>query len=118
MAKSSHDLALLSELVLSPQAREKLPADGYLSFTKSTFEGLNIGFVDPEIWRWPETVQPQHGNSLEELVSVRACFICLMSADHEMTHSERAIQMPWNLLHATRQEQYIPSHFPPSQTSC
>ncbi|OAQ99133.1 hypothetical protein LLEC1_03432 [Akanthomyces lecanii] len=67
MAKSSRDLALLSELVLNPQAREKLPADGYLSFTKSTFEGLSIGFVDPEIWRWPETVQPQHGNSLEEL---------------------------------------------------
>ncbi|KAJ4165399.1 hypothetical protein LMH87_007033 [Akanthomyces muscarius] len=67
MAKSSHDLAMLSELILNPRAREKLPEDGYLSFSKSTFEGLNIGFVDPEIWRWPETLQPQHGDSLEEL---------------------------------------------------
>ncbi|OAA80786.1 Amidase signature domain protein [Akanthomyces lecanii RCEF 1005] len=72
MAKSSHDLAMLSELSLKPRAREKLPEDGYLSFSKSTFEGLNIGFVDPEIWRWPETFQPQHGNSLEELESLLA----------------------------------------------
>ncbi|KAH6615688.1 amidase signature domain-containing protein [Chaetomium sp. MPI-SDFR-AT-0129] len=67
MAKSVLDLAHLTELVLIREDREKLPADGYLSFLKKDFGGLRVGFVDPELWRWPENIQRQHGNSLEQL---------------------------------------------------
>ncbi len=70
MAKSSHDLALLAEIILTPEARAKLPSDGYLSFLKKSLVGLNIGFADPALWTWPENLQPQHGNSAEQLVSL------------------------------------------------
>ena len=69
MAKSVLDLAHLTELVLTREERAKLPADGYLSFLKKDFSGLRVGFVDPELWRWPETVQHQHGNSFQQLAS-------------------------------------------------
>ena len=68
MAKSTLDLAVLSELLLNPQARSQLPPDGYLSFLKKDFRGLSIGFVDPEKWQWPEVLQRQEGNSLQQLV--------------------------------------------------
>lgn len=69
MAKSSRDLALLAEIILTPEERAKLPSDGYLSFLKMSFENLSIGFADPALWRWPENLQPQHGNSAEQLRS-------------------------------------------------
>lgn len=68
MAKSTTDLAIMTEMVLNPEARAKIPSDGYVSFMKNSFAGLNVGFVDPEVWRWPENVQPQHQNSAEQMV--------------------------------------------------
>ena len=68
MAKSALDLALLTERVLTPEARAKLPADGYLPFLKRDFKGLRVGFVKPEKWRWPENTQRQYRNSLKQMV--------------------------------------------------
>ena len=64
------DLALLAEVILTPEARAKLPSKGYLSFLKRSFGSLSIGFADRALWRWPENLQPQHGNSAEQLVSL------------------------------------------------
>lgn len=69
MAKCTLDLALLTEMILNPTARAKIPKDGYQSFLKKDFKGLSIGFVDPRYWQWPDNIQRQNGNSLQELVS-------------------------------------------------
>jgi hypothetical protein len=58
MAKSVVDLAHLTELVLTEQAREALPAKAYLPFLKNKFDGHRVGFVDPELWRWTEKFSP------------------------------------------------------------
>ncbi|KAI1127061.1 amidase signature domain-containing protein [Nemania abortiva] len=70
MAKSVLDLALMTELVLNPEARAKLPKDGYQSYLRKDFAGLKVGFVDPEQWRWPDNVQPQKGNSREQMLRI------------------------------------------------
>ncbi|KAJ8132474.1 hypothetical protein O1611_g1152 [Lasiodiplodia mahajangana] len=67
MAKSVLDLALMTELVLNPEARAKLPKDGYQPYLRKDFAGLSVGFVDPEQWRWPDNVQPQRGNSRKQM---------------------------------------------------
>lgn len=53
MAKSVRDLAAATETLLNPEAREKLPAEGYQSFCGTSFDGLRLGFVDPTLWRLP-----------------------------------------------------------------
>lgn len=69
MAKCVADLAVLTELVLNDDARGRLPVGGYMQCASQTdFAGLSIGFVDPDIWRWPETTQPQHEGTREEMV--------------------------------------------------
>ena len=68
MAKSTLDLALMTELVLTAEARSKLPGDGYLSFFRTDFDGMRIGFADQRTWNWPDNLQPQYGNSREQLV--------------------------------------------------
>jgi len=67
MAKSASDLAILTEMLLNEKARTELPSDGYLSFMQTDFEGLKIGFVDPEEWHWPEALQPQHDGSGQQM---------------------------------------------------
>jgi amidase len=68
MAKSTRDLALVTEIVLNDDARSKLPKDGYLSNLKTNFSGLSIGFLDPGVWRWPPHVQKQEEGTLEQIV--------------------------------------------------
>ncbi|KAI0466325.1 amidase signature domain-containing protein [Xylaria cf. heliscus] len=67
MAKSTLDLARMTELVLNPEARSKLPKDGYLSYLQRDFTGIRVGFVDPEQWRWPDNVQPQKSDTREQM---------------------------------------------------
>ncbi|KAJ3558677.1 hypothetical protein NPX13_g9661 [Xylaria arbuscula] len=67
MAKSTLDLARMTELVLNPGARSRPPKDGYLSYFRRDFASLRVGFVDPEQWRWPDNVQPQKNNTREQM---------------------------------------------------
>jgi amidase len=46
MAKTPADLASLIETILLPEARAKVPADGYESFMTGNWEGLRIGVVE------------------------------------------------------------------------
>lgn len=69
MAKSVTDLASITEICLRPESRANLPANGYASFFQNSFSGLKVGFLDPEVWRWPPHVQKQENGSLEQIVS-------------------------------------------------
>ena len=46
MAKSSHDLALLCEAILTPAARENIPQADFISAMSGTWENISIGFLD------------------------------------------------------------------------
>ncbi|KAI0113611.1 amidase signature enzyme [Nemania sp. FL0031] len=50
LARSTRDLALLSQTALIKEKRDLLPKDGYLDFLTRNFDGLRIGFLDPTKW--------------------------------------------------------------------
>ncbi|CAG9998783.1 unnamed protein product [Clonostachys byssicola] len=67
MTKSVTDLAIITELLHTDQVRSKLPTGGYLSSLSKSFEGLKVGFLDPEIWHLPERLCPQIPSVVQEL---------------------------------------------------
>jgi amidase len=50
LARSTRDLALLSQTALTEEQRKLLPQEGYLKFLTKTFDGLRVGFLDPTKW--------------------------------------------------------------------
>lgn len=67
MALSPEDLANLIETILTPDARLKLPVDGYKSFMTGSWQGLKIGFIDLP---WADTNMKKWGAA--DVVSLRA----------------------------------------------
>lgn len=62
MAKTVQDVANLVQRTLSDVARSKLPTNGYQDHLVKGWEGIRVGFVDPDKWRLPETlVKPDEG---------------------------------------------------------
>lgn len=70
MAKSVSDLALLTEVLIKPEARAKLPNSSYSSSLKKSFAGLKIGFLDFESWKWPEKSLSISKDVMDQLVSL------------------------------------------------
>jgi len=68
MARSVRDLATLTEIVLDPPARAKIPEDGYLSYLTANWEGLRLGFLDPEIWKLPDSLCEPNESALTQMV--------------------------------------------------
>ncbi|KAL6810507.1 amidase signature enzyme [Trichoderma camerunense] len=61
-AKSTSDLALLSEAALTEEKRILLPKEGYRKYLTKTFDSLRIGFLDPTKWSLhPDIVQLDEG---------------------------------------------------------
>ncbi|KAH6714418.1 amidase signature domain-containing protein [Leptodontidium sp. MPI-SDFR-AT-0119] len=50
LARSTADLALLSQTALTEEKRNLLPQEGYQKFLTKTFDSLRIGFLDPTKW--------------------------------------------------------------------
>jgi amidase len=50
LARSTADVALLSQTALTDEARALLPPEGYQKFLTKTFDSLRIGFLDPTKW--------------------------------------------------------------------
>jgi amidase len=56
MARSAEDLAILTEIILNPSARRRLPENGYRVFMNGSWHGIRIGFMDPKLWKLPTTL--------------------------------------------------------------
>jgi Asp-tRNA(Asn)/Glu-tRNA(Gln) amidotransferase A subunit family amidase len=87
LARSTADLALLSQIALTEEKRNLLSQEGYQKFLTKTFDSLRIGFLDPTKWSLhPDIVQldehilKQNG-ALPDLV-------CMVKANN---HGERAV---------------------------
>ncbi|KAJ5100375.1 amidase signature enzyme [Penicillium angulare] len=50
LARSTTDLALLSQTALNEEKRNDLPEEGYLKFLTKNFDSLRVGFLDPTKW--------------------------------------------------------------------
>jgi amidase len=58
LARSTADLALLSQIALTEEKRNLLSQEGYQKFLAKTFDSLRIGFLDPTKWSpHPDIVQ-------------------------------------------------------------
>jgi amidase len=49
MAKTPYDLSLLAESILTPEARAKIPKNGYAESLTKSWEGLRVGIL-PSTW--------------------------------------------------------------------
>jgi amidase len=63
MAKSSSDLANLLDVLVESDSSD------YPAYLTGSFKGLKLGFVDPDIWRFPEGYAAPVGRSREQMVS-------------------------------------------------
>ena len=68
MTRSVADLAALTEIILDPIARQRLPKDGYQSFLTRSWKGVRIGFLDPLIWKLPDALCAPNENALGQMV--------------------------------------------------
>ncbi len=66
MAKSTADLALLLEMMLTEEARQHLPPGGYKSALVHTWDSISVGFVDPSLWRLPASICPPDKDAIAQ----------------------------------------------------
>ncbi|KAJ4855571.1 amidase domain-containing protein [Trichoderma breve] len=71
-ARSTSDLALLSEAALTEEKRILLPKEGYRKYLTKTFDSLRIGFLDPtKLSLHPDIVQLDEG-TLKQMHAIEA----------------------------------------------
>lgn len=67
MTKTTKDLATLMDIITDP---DNVPPGGYASRVTGSWDGLNIGTVDPDIWQYPPHVRKILDEGMErQLVS-------------------------------------------------
>jgi amidase len=70
LARSPHDVAVVTEALLKPEYREKISPQGPLTdFLTKTFKGLRIGVLDPQVWKYPPGAANTPENIVKEMVS-------------------------------------------------
>ena len=68
MTKCVEDLAVLMDVLVDP-SKTSVPAGGYISAVTATWEGLEIGTLDPEVWTFSEVLRKREPGAEEQMVS-------------------------------------------------
>lgn len=84
MARSVDDLAALTEIILDPSAKVGVPRDGFKSSLSGSWTGLRVGFLDPKIWKLPDSL-------CEPVDSVTAQMVGRLLSRHASTKASRLI---------------------------
>lgn len=74
MAKSVGDLAALTEILLEEESRSRLPHEGFAFFLQKSFKNLTIGFLDPAVWRFPDSYLHPIADIREQMVRPESPF--------------------------------------------
>ncbi|KAK0099948.1 hypothetical protein ONS96_007893 [Cadophora gregata f. sp. sojae] len=69
LARSTADLALLSQTALTEEQRNLLPEEGYLKYLTKTFDSLRIGFLDPIRWSLHPDINKLYFDAIERVKS-------------------------------------------------
>lgn len=64
LARSPHDIAVITEALLKPQYLEQISQGHLTDFLTKSFKGLRIGVLDPRVWKYP----PNTANTPEDIV--------------------------------------------------
>lgn len=75
LARSTADLALLSQIALTDEKRNLLPQEGYQKYLTKTFDALRIGFLDPSKWSLHSNIVQLDDLILEQMVSCPEIFL-------------------------------------------
>jgi amidase len=78
MTKSAKDLAVLMDVLVDP-SKTRLPEGGYVSQLTRSWEGIRIGTLDPEIWKFKDKDIKILDPSMEEQL-VRSFPWCILMA--------------------------------------
>ncbi len=87
LARSTLDLALLSQTALTEEKRNLLPDEGYLKFLTKTFDSLRIGFLDPTKW----SLHPKIVQLDEQILKQMVTLLHLLRMFHADNDAERAV---------------------------
>ena len=75
LARSTADLALLSQTALTEEKRNLLSQEGYHKFLTKTFDSLRIGFLDPTKWSLHPNIVQLDEHILKQMVRFPILFI-------------------------------------------
>ena len=68
LARSSHDVAVITEALLKPQYLQQISQGHLTDYLTKSFKGLRIGVLDPRVWKYPSDT----ANTPEEMVKEMA----------------------------------------------
>lgn len=70
LARSPHDVAVITEALLKPQYREQITQGHLTDFLTKSFKGLRIGVLDPRVWKYPSDTANTPENIVIEMASL------------------------------------------------
>ena len=70
MTKSVDDLANVMGIILTADARQNLPREGFSSFLTKRFDDLRIGFLSPTEWHFPPDKCRPVDSATRQMVSI------------------------------------------------
>ncbi|KAL2063267.1 hypothetical protein VTL71DRAFT_5072 [Oculimacula yallundae] len=71
LARSLHDVAVVTEALLKPEYRQKISPQGPLTdFLTKAFKGLRIGVLDPRVWKYPANTPEKIVKEMHENLEV------------------------------------------------
>ncbi|KAH8822071.1 amidase signature domain-containing protein [Xylogone sp. PMI_703] len=74
MAKSARDVALMLDIMVDPSTTT-IPEGGYVSSLTSSWDGLRVGSLEPELWLLPDSiVKPVKSATEQELRETKAAY--------------------------------------------
>lgn len=70
ITKSVIDLAVLTTSLVDPDSTKLPTPKGFEEYLSRNFQGLQIGFLDPHVWRFPPDLVPPIDAIDRQIVSV------------------------------------------------
>ncbi|KAH8660510.1 amidase signature domain-containing protein [Xylariales sp. PMI_506] len=93
MARSSHDVAVITEALLKPQYLKQITQGSLTEFLTKSFKGLRIGFLDPRVWKYPSDTANTPEDIVKEMHEKLEAAISKIGKE-EGTHIEYPVSLP------------------------
>nr|ODN89884.1 hypothetical protein L204_06161 [Cryptococcus depauperatus CBS 7855] len=93
LARSPHDVAVITEALLKPQYREQISKGHLTDFLTKSFKGLRIGVLDPRVWKYPSDTANTPEDMVIEMASLFSAVISKIGSEEDV-HVEYPVSIP------------------------
>nr|ODN85433.1 hypothetical protein L203_05049 [Cryptococcus depauperatus CBS 7841] len=93
LARSPHDVAVITEALLKPQYRERISKGHLTDFLTKSFKGLRIGFLDPRVWKYPSDTANTPEDMVIEMANFFSAVISKIGSEEDV-HVEYPVSIP------------------------